>query len=60
LLVPLDAELVADAIERVLGDDALAARLGAAGRELAVVELDPGACSARIDTLYRALVEGRG
>lgn len=60
LLVPLDAELVADAIERVLGDDALAARLGAAGRELAVLELDPGACSARVDTLYRALVEGRG
>lgn len=60
LLVPLDAGLVADAIERVLSDDALAARLGAAGRELALVELDPGACGARIDRLYRALVEGRG
>jgi glycosyltransferase involved in cell wall biosynthesis len=60
LLVPLDAEPVADAIERVLGDDALAAYLGAAGRELAVIELDPGACSARIDTFYRALVEDRG
>jgi glycosyltransferase involved in cell wall biosynthesis len=60
LLVPLDAQLVADAIERVLGDDALSASLGTAGRALAVVELDPVACNARIAALYSALVEGRG
>jgi len=57
LLVPLDAEIVADAIEHALGDDELAARLGAAGRELALVELDPAACRERVDELYRSVLE---
>jgi glycosyltransferase involved in cell wall biosynthesis len=57
LVVPLNAELVADAIERLLGDDALAARLGAAGRALAVVELDPATCRERVEGLYRSVLE---
>jgi glycosyltransferase involved in cell wall biosynthesis len=57
LLVPLEASAVADAIERVLGDNALSARLGAAGRELAATELDPAACRVRVDEIYRSVVE---
>jgi glycosyltransferase involved in cell wall biosynthesis len=57
LLVPLEVAAVAEAIERVLGDDALSARLGAAGRELAAAELNPGACRARVDALYRSVLE---
>jgi D-inositol-3-phosphate glycosyltransferase len=60
LIVPLDAAPVADAIERVLADGAFAGRLGVAGRELAAAELDPTACRARADTLYRTVVEQRG
>jgi glycosyltransferase involved in cell wall biosynthesis len=60
LIVPLDAAAVADAIERVLADGAFAGRLGVAGRELAAAELDPAACRARADTLYRTVVEQRG
>jgi glycosyltransferase involved in cell wall biosynthesis len=59
VLTPLDAEAVAEAIARVLDDDALFRRLGANGRALAVAELDPAVCSARIDALYRAVVDGR-
>jgi glycosyltransferase involved in cell wall biosynthesis len=56
LLVGLDAVRVADAIDRVLDDAALAERLGAAGRALAVAELDPGACAARVDALYKSVL----
>jgi L-malate glycosyltransferase len=57
LLVPLEAAAVAEAIDRVLGDDALSTRLGAAGRELAAAELDPASCRARVDALYRSVLE---
>lgn len=57
LLVPLEAAAVAEAIERVLKDDALSARLGTTGRELAAAELDPAACRARVDALYRSVLE---
>jgi glycosyltransferase involved in cell wall biosynthesis len=57
LLVPLEASAVADAIENILGDHGLSARLGAAGRELATAELDPSACRARVDALYRSVLE---
>jgi glycosyltransferase involved in cell wall biosynthesis len=53
LLVPLDADSVAGSIGRLLDDGALAQRLSANGRELAVAELDPAECSSRIDSLYR-------
>lgn len=59
LLAPLDVERVAEAILRLLEDDDLARRVGANGRKLALAELDPAACTARIDTLYRRVVEGR-
>jgi glycosyltransferase involved in cell wall biosynthesis len=54
LLTRLDAGEVADAIERALGEQSL----GVAGRALADAELDPAACTARIDALYRTLVRG--
>jgi glycosyltransferase involved in cell wall biosynthesis len=56
VLVALDAGEVADAIGRVLGDVSLAQRLTAAGRVLAVTELDPVACAARVDALYESAV----
>jgi glycosyltransferase involved in cell wall biosynthesis len=59
LLVPLDAEQVADAVQRVLVDPGLAARLGKNGRALAIAELDPRACAERVDGLYRSVTEGR-
>ena len=59
LLVPTDAEAVARAIGRLLDDDDLARLLGVNGRALAAEELDPAACAARIDSVYRGVVEGR-
>ena len=59
LLVPLEAEAIAVAIERLLEDGALAQRLGEAARALALAELDPETCTARIDGLYRSVVDGR-
>jgi glycosyltransferase involved in cell wall biosynthesis len=56
LLVPLDPAEVAVAIEQVLAEPELAERLGAAGRELAVAELDPDVCADRVDALYRSVV----
>ena len=52
----LDAGAIAAAIERVLDDAGLAARLADRG-ELAAAELDPAACGARVDALYRSVVE---
>lgn len=59
LLVTLDAFAVADAIDRVLDDAALADGLAAASRALAVAELDPLACTARVDALYKSVVRTR-
>jgi glycosyltransferase involved in cell wall biosynthesis len=59
VLVPLEADAVAAAVVGILNDPQLRDRLGASGRALAAVELDPAECSARIDALYRALVEAR-
>jgi glycosyltransferase involved in cell wall biosynthesis len=58
LVVSLEAERVADAIVRVLDDPVLGEGLGSRGRTLAAAELDPAACSRRIDSLYRSVVEG--
>jgi len=54
VLTRLDAVAVADAIDRALSDE----RLGHEGRALAQAELDPTVCTARIDALYRSVVEG--
>ena len=59
LLAALNADDVADAIDRILDDVSLAERLGAAGRALAVAELDPAACAARVDALYRSVLPVR-
>jgi L-malate glycosyltransferase len=56
LLVSLDTAEVASAIDRVLDDQALAERLGAAARALAVAELDPAVCTARVDELYKSVL----
>jgi glycosyltransferase involved in cell wall biosynthesis len=60
LLAPLRAEAVAEAIRRVLDDEALARRLAQEGRSLAIAELDPAACAARIDALYRSVAQAPG
>jgi glycosyltransferase involved in cell wall biosynthesis len=57
LLVSLDEDAVGSAVLRILEDAELAARLGKDGRALAAAELDPAACTARIDALYRSTVE---
>jgi glycosyltransferase involved in cell wall biosynthesis len=51
LLTRLESTEVAAALECALGEPSL----GAAGRALAEAELDPAACTARIDALYRAV-----
>jgi L-malate glycosyltransferase len=55
LLVSLDPDTIASAIGRVLDDGSLARRLAVEARSLAAAELDPAACTARIDALYRSL-----
>jgi glycosyltransferase involved in cell wall biosynthesis len=60
LLAPLRADAVAEAIGRVLDDDALAGRLSQEGRSLAAAELDPAKSAAGIDSLYRSVVEAPG
>jgi glycosyltransferase involved in cell wall biosynthesis len=44
LVEPGDAEGLADALQRLLGDRQLARTLGAAGRQKVVLEYDPDAC----------------
>lgn len=58
LIVPLEAGAIAEAISRVLDDASLARRLGEAARVRALAELDLAASAARIDVLYRSVVEG--
>jgi glycosyltransferase involved in cell wall biosynthesis len=57
LFVPLEADSIAEAIERVLEDVVFAQQLGADARALALAELDPAICRTRIDALYRRVVE---
>jgi glycosyltransferase involved in cell wall biosynthesis len=57
LLAPLDAGAIAAAIARILDDASLSRRLGEGGRALALAELDPQSCAARIDALYRSVVK---
>jgi glycosyltransferase involved in cell wall biosynthesis len=57
LLAELDPRSISQAIARVLDDGDVAADLRTAARDLAVAELDQAACSARIDALYRSVIE---
>jgi glycosyltransferase involved in cell wall biosynthesis len=60
-LVPVgDAAALADAIARVLHDDALAARLAAAGRQQAATWPDEEATAARLVAVYRELLGAPG
>lgn len=57
LLVPeADPDALADALVRVLSDDALAAQLGGHGPKWAG-QFDVGACTGRVDALYERLIE---
>jgi glycosyltransferase involved in cell wall biosynthesis len=56
LVVPIDATAVADAIGRVLGDPAMAARLGAEGRALVEAHRDSRAEMDRLAAAYRELI----
>ena len=53
---PKDAPAFAAALRKVLGDPALAARLGAGGRRRAEREFSKETMGARIDALYRELL----
>jgi glycosyltransferase involved in cell wall biosynthesis len=55
LLTELEPLAVAEAIERALDDK----RLGAEGRSLAEIELEPAIWSTWIDAFYRSVVESR-
>jgi L-malate glycosyltransferase len=55
VLTPLDSAAIADSVERAILDRGL----GAEGRALAEVELDPLKAVGRIEVLYRAAVEAR-
>ena len=52
-LVAIEPAPVGSAIARILGDEAVANTMAEQGRALALANLDPTACAARIDALYR-------
>ncbi|MFL5538911.1 MAG: glycosyltransferase [Longimicrobiaceae bacterium] len=55
---PADAEALADALSRLLADDALRARMGRAGRERVAGELSAARMARRTLALYRAVAAG--
>jgi 2-deoxystreptamine N-acetyl-D-glucosaminyltransferase/2-deoxystreptamine glucosyltransferase len=58
LLVPAgDADALAGALERLVADPALRARLGAAGRRLVEAEFSGARVAARLEELYAKLAE---
>ena len=60
LLVSVDAEAVAEALERILTEREAATRLAHAARGVAAEKVDRRHQLARIDALYRALLGDRG
>ena len=60
LVAPGDPEALAGALERVVGDPGLAARMGAAGRERALAGSSWEAAAAQASVALRAAVAGRG
>jgi glycosyltransferase involved in cell wall biosynthesis len=60
VLVSVDAEAVAEALERILSDRQAATGLAAAARGVAVEKIDRRQQLARIDALYRELLGDRG
>jgi glycosyltransferase involved in cell wall biosynthesis len=60
-LVPLkDANAIAAALDRILSDPALAARLGARAREMALAEFDEQIIFQRVVGVYRRLLTAKG
>ena len=59
LVPPNDPQAVADAIDRLLRDPGLAARLGAAARDRATQEYSMEAMTAKHEAFYMGLVDGR-
>jgi len=57
LVPPADPRALADALERLLRDDALASRLGAAARETALREYGRERMNARYEAVFRELAE---
>ena len=60
LVPPGDVGALGAAIEQLAGDPARAAALGAAGRVRALERFSQARCTDRIETLYRAALEGAG
>ena len=60
LVEPGDPEALASALERIVGDPALAARMGAAGRERALAASSWEAAAAQASVALQAAVAGRG
>jgi glycosyltransferase involved in cell wall biosynthesis len=56
---PRNPARLADAILRVVGDEALRERLGAAARARVTAEFSFARCVERYDALYHALLAGR-
>ena len=60
-LVPLrDAKAIASAVDCILSDSALAARLGTRAREIAVAEFDEQIIFRRVVDIYRRLLAAKG
>jgi len=60
LVPPGDAGELAEAIVRLVGDPALAATMGTAGRTRTLETFSQDRCTERIDALYRAALAGAG
>jgi colanic acid/amylovoran biosynthesis glycosyltransferase len=60
LVAPGRADQVADALERLIGDPELRARLGAAGREKVIAQYDVSRSAARLASIFTAALEGSG
>ena len=60
LVAPGRADQVADALERLIGDPELRARLGAAGREKVIAQYDVSRSAARLASVFTAALEGSG
>lgn len=58
LVKPRDADSLTDALRRVLTDDALRARLGARGREIALTEFDSALVAEKTLAVYADLLAG--
>jgi glycosyltransferase involved in cell wall biosynthesis len=59
LVAPADCEAIASAVGRLLGDEALAARMGEAGRRRAEGMFTQQAMAARAEEIYLRMIAAR-